>query len=339
MKKNHFIVGTGVMTLGLVFVCGCPTTVMDERQYRPAEETETPMVMETVEVEDVAATPAVEETTVVRKPAVTYAPMKGTWDNEGITSNVRKPAKARTIKTAPNGVYTVKSGDTLGAIAYAHGVSLNALLNANNLNMKSVIRPGQKIRIPGKDAKTATPAAVKAPAKAETPNTVGLLNADGTYTIKAGDNIPKIARKLGIKAKDLQQANNLSDEATTRLQIGQKLVVPGKSAAVQQPAPAVPADPAPVQPAQTDELESIINEASAETPAAAVPADAAAVPADAAATPAVTVPEEIFVEIENDITIEEFAKAHNVTVEDVRKSNQDAGAVLKKGELIFLPKK
>ena len=42
--------------------------------------------------------------------------------------------------------YTVKSGDTLGGIAKKTGVSLNTIYKLNNLNSKSKIYPGMKIR-------------------------------------------------------------------------------------------------------------------------------------------------------------------------------------------------
>ena len=45
--------------------------------------------------------------------------------------------------------YTVRSGDSLGVIAARHGVSLTAVLTANNLALTSVIHPGQRLVIPG----------------------------------------------------------------------------------------------------------------------------------------------------------------------------------------------
>ena len=61
-----------------------------------------------------------------------------------------KPAPAAApAPTASSGSYTVKSGDTLSAIAAKHGVKLSEILSANKLTMSSVIYPGNKLVIPG----------------------------------------------------------------------------------------------------------------------------------------------------------------------------------------------
>jgi LysM repeat protein len=44
--------------------------------------------------------------------------------------------------------YTIKSGDTLSGIATKFGVSVSALLGANNLSMSSIIFGGQNLKIP-----------------------------------------------------------------------------------------------------------------------------------------------------------------------------------------------
>ena len=356
MKKNQFIVGSGVLALGLVFTCGCSTVVMDERDYTPAEEiptAEAPAQM-TAETENtVSETPA----PAAKQEVPTFTPMEGNWNNEGISSPAPAAKKApRKVKKAANGVHVVQSGDTLGAIAYTYGVSLSSVMKANNFDKQSAsrIRPGQKILIPGKDGKVNASATAKAPArKAAAAPAAGMLNADGTYTIKSGDNIPKIARKLGIKARDLQNANNLSDEATRRLQIGQKLIVPGKSSAA--PAAATPEAETPVAPApaQQDELQVLIDAANSTstTPAAATETpETVTVPASEAVTvPAgetVTVPagevsaeETIFIEVPADTTIDEFAVANKTTAAKLRKLNPDVAkdGKLKAGELLFVP--
>ena len=44
-------------------------------------------------------------------------------------------------------MYTIKKGDTLSKIASRHGVSLSSLYKLNNMNAKSTLQPGKKIRI------------------------------------------------------------------------------------------------------------------------------------------------------------------------------------------------
>ncbi len=55
-----------------------------------------------------------------------------------------------TPKTEPlpaQSSYVIQPGDTLGAIARRHGVALRTLLQLNGLNMRSILRPGQRIRL------------------------------------------------------------------------------------------------------------------------------------------------------------------------------------------------
>lgn len=67
--------------------------------------------------------------------------------------------------------HTVVPGDTLGAIAARHGVSLDALLAENGLSLASIIYPGDQILIPGPGtaAVPAVPAAPATPAVPEVP--------------------------------------------------------------------------------------------------------------------------------------------------------------------------
>ena len=56
---------------------------------------------------------------------------------------------ASTASVASGGkTYTVRRGDTPGAIADKHGVGLSALLNANGLGRRCTIYPGQELVIP-----------------------------------------------------------------------------------------------------------------------------------------------------------------------------------------------
>lgn len=86
------------------------------------------------------------------------------------------PAPAAAPAAAAGTVHTVVSGDTIGAIAAAHGVSLNDVLAANGLGLSSIIYPGDQIQIPGA-GHTAAPAPAAAPvqtAAATAPENTGM---------------------------------------------------------------------------------------------------------------------------------------------------------------------
>jgi LysM repeat protein len=126
--------------------------------------------------------------------------------------------------TSGGSVYTVKSGDTLGAIAARHGVKLSEVLSWNGLNMNSIIYPGQKIKIGGGQssapAPAPAPAATPAPAPAPAPSS-------GSYTVKSGDTLSAIAAKHGVKLSDILSAYKLT--LSSVIYPGNKLVIPGAS--------------------------------------------------------------------------------------------------------------
>ncbi|WP_104179392.1 LysM peptidoglycan-binding domain-containing protein [Arthrobacter sp. B0490] len=143
-----------------------------------------------------------------------------------------KPAPAPSPAPAPAGAtYTVKSGDTLGAIASRNGIGLDVLLKANNLGLTSVIHPGQKLKLTGSVTPQATPP--KAPTPAPAP-------AAGSYTVKAGDTLGAIASRNGIALSGLLAANRMT--MTSVIYPGQKLTLPGAGTT---PAPAPAPTPAP----------------------------------------------------------------------------------------------
>lgn len=138
-----------------------------------------------------------------------------------------KPAAPKPSTSSSASAYVVKAGDTLGAIAARHNLSLGSILSANGLSMTSVIYPGQKLKLSGGSS-----TAVQKPAapKPSTPS-VG-----GTYTIKAGDTLGAIAARHGISLSALLSANKLT--ASTIIHPGKKLTIPGGSKATSEKKPA-----------------------------------------------------------------------------------------------------
>ncbi|WP_461163281.1 lytic transglycosylase [Arthrobacter sp. R4-81] len=142
----------------------------------------------------------------------------------GSASSASTPKVDATPAPAPsNGgsVYTVKPGDTLGAIAARHGVKLSDVLSWNGLNMSSIIYPGQKIKIGG-----AAPApSPSSPAPAGSPVATPAPSSPGSYTVKSGDTLSAIAAKHNVKLSGLLTANKLT--MTSVIYPGNKLAIPG----------------------------------------------------------------------------------------------------------------
>ena len=156
------------------------------------------------------------------------------------------PTPAAPAPSAPagGGVYTVKPGDTLSAIAARHGVKLSEVLGWNGLNMRSIIRPGQQIKI---GAGTAAPApaapapAPAAPAPSAPAPAAPAAPASGSYTIKSGDTLSGIAARNGVKLADILSANRLT--MSSIIYPGQKLALPGASLAPASTPPAATVTP------------------------------------------------------------------------------------------------
>lgn len=347
MKKNMFMILVGVAALhiavfsGLFATGGCTNVVMDERGYVPAP-ADTPVPMETAA--PAPMTPMVTETAAPAAQPATAAPVETFQPMTGVTSS----GGVGSVAAAGSGTYTVKAGDTLGKIANAHGVSLSAMLKANNMDLKSArrLRIGQKLVIPT-STRPVRKNSARRNGKTVRSSSAAAVAADGTYTVKAGDTLGGIARRLKVKTADLQKANNLSDVQVRRLQIGQKLVVPGKGAVTAAPASAaVETTPA------SREMDNLLKgAASAAVTETATPAPANEVPATvtetAAPAPApVEVKTEVIsgnsmpFEVDRDgVTLDEFAKQHSTTVEALKQLNADLprDGMLKKGTVLFVP--
>ncbi|MDD2941515.1 MAG: LysM peptidoglycan-binding domain-containing protein [bacterium] len=123
-----------------------------------------------------AKTPAVSTPT-----AMTRATSAGA--KAGATSDI----------SSSGAVHVVASGDTLGGIARRYGSGIDALANANGLSRQATLRIGQKLKLPasvsGKGKRATAPAAEK------------------TYTVKPGDSLYAISRRLNVSLPRLKARN------------------------------------------------------------------------------------------------------------------------------------
>jgi LysM repeat protein len=121
-------------------------------------------------------------------------------------ASAHRPAAAAVSTTT----YRVRSGDTLSAIATRTKTSLATVYSLNRLNARSVIHPGQVLKVRG-----TTPAATRPAGTA-------------AYKVRAGDTLSGIATKNSITLAALLKTNRMS--AASVIYPGQRLKVPAKPA-------------------------------------------------------------------------------------------------------------
>ena len=113
-------------------------------------------------------------------------------------------------------IYVVQSGDTLFSIARKYKTPIKELADANNLSATSLIRVGQKLKIPAKSYSEIAQDIIKKKPKKEPQKPI-------YYTVKKGDSLIKIAKEQKIPLKELLALNNLTTKST--LFIGKKLLI------------------------------------------------------------------------------------------------------------------
>src|SRR3989338_827493 len=128
--------------------------------------------------------------------------------------------------------YTVESGDTVSDISKKFQVQIETILWANNLSVRSYIRPGDRLKI---------------------------LPVDGVlYTVKKGDTVLKIAKNFSSDADEIIAFNRLQKDGADII-VGEQLILPGGKISAPVYAP---------RPQQSSKFQSIV----APPPSVATPA-------------------------------------------------------------------
>lgn len=112
--------------------------------------------------------------------------------------------EGETIPSLPESgnYYVVQNGDSLWKIANKYGITVNELKSLNGLTSNNLI-VGQILEVPGSSS-----------------------SASGTYTVKSGDSLWKIANEYGLTVAELKSLNGLTSD---NLSIGQVLKVSNSS--------------------------------------------------------------------------------------------------------------
>lgn len=91
-------------------------------------------------------------------------------------------------------IYTVQRGNTLSQIASAYGVSVEHIVEINDIQNPNLIYPGQKLRITESSSQTKNP-----------------VIQNNFYTVQNGDTLSGIARKYGVTVRFLVNLNGIQN--------------------------------------------------------------------------------------------------------------------------------
>ncbi len=103
-------------------------------------------------------------------------------------------------------VLTVRPGDTLWDLARAHGTTVNALRQLNDLPGNGALYAGDTLRLPGGTSGG------------------GGSTAGRTHTVRSGETLSHLAVRYGTTSKALRQVNGMS---TSSIYAGRRLTIPG----------------------------------------------------------------------------------------------------------------
>ena len=133
-------------------------------------------------------------------------------------SSTNTSQSSNQTQASGNGTYTVKAGDSLYRIAVNHNMSLQELKNLNNLS-SNLIMPGQVLKVSGQ-VSSSQPSTNTSQSSNQTQ-----ISGNGTYTVKAGDSLYRIAVNHNMSLQELKNLNNLSSNL---IMPGQVLKVSGQ---------------------------------------------------------------------------------------------------------------
>ena len=170
---------------------------------------------------------------------------------EGAFAKPQAQKKAYAPYSGATKEYVVKSGDTLGAIAYGNGINIRQLKELNGLE-SDVLKIGQKLKIPAEQVvvakkveakaveKKAAAPEVKAPAEVPAEPVAAPVEQTGeapaqtpvveesapvpTYTVQEGDDLTDVSIRFGVSAAAVRELNNLGEN--DKLVAGQILKLP-----------------------------------------------------------------------------------------------------------------
>jgi LysM repeat protein len=202
-----------VLTLALVLVA-CERPLREEEAVQ--EEPAAPLIaspMPTLEAPIVApetGTPEAGDTSAETAPADATQPEAAPAEGTESETEASPPAAEAQEPTTPEGniIYTVRPGDTLFSLGQRYGVTIEEIMQANNLVNPNVLDVDQQLIIP----------------VAGMPAAEGAAAGERTHTVVFGDTLFRIGQQYGFTVDELAQYNNLANP--NDLEVGQIIRIP-----------------------------------------------------------------------------------------------------------------
>ena len=140
---------------------------------------------------------------VIQQNSLALANNSAVIDAENETSALPAQSQNREPESTAPSVHKVEKGETLFSISKKYGISIEQLQKINQL-ANSNIHPGQELQLRANKS------------------TIQKNETATTYTVKHGETLSSVAKKLGISVEELKEWNQLNGN---NLRIGQKLII------------------------------------------------------------------------------------------------------------------
>ena len=137
-----------------------------------------------------------------------------TSGNSGSSTNTNNSSSVNTGSSSSQGTYTVKAGESVWSVANKNGITMDQLIEWNNIK-NNFIYPGQQLIVKGGTSANTNTGSTTSAAKPNTPNTSATTSTSSTgntmYTVKAGESVWSVANKHHITMDQLIEWNNIKN--------------------------------------------------------------------------------------------------------------------------------
>lgn len=157
--------------------------------------------------------------TPTRTPKPTFTPSQLVAATPTLPPEPAPTAEAAPAPSPTPITHVVQAGETLSEIAHMYGTTVEAIVQANDLENANAIREGQVLLIPSPTASIPTEEV-----SAEPVPTLSSSVGQRIHVVQPGETLSEIARMYSVTWQEIARANGLDNPNAIR--VGQALVIP-----------------------------------------------------------------------------------------------------------------